>query len=396
MQGGGGWVPVERAPWVEDPEAGDNGSPAGGRSVPGLRIALLAGPMVAVPPPAYGGTERIVAALATSLTRRGHDVTVYASGDSTVEATLRPVTERALWQSGYRGDVAAPLLRAVARCWADARHFDLIHSHVEAFGFLFARYASVPVVSTLHGRLDGSGMPDLIAEFQDIPLVAISESQRRWAPDANWVGVVHNGLPLEHVPASSVVEDYLVFVGRAIREKGIAEAVELAERVGLPLKIGAKVHNALERETFEAIVQPAVAAGRVEFLGELPAGVRDPLMAAARATLMLGAWPEPFGLVAIESLATGTPVIARRAGALPEIVEHGVDGFLVDDLAEAELAVRLVDRLDRKVIRRRALERFSAERMAQRYEAIYQAVLEDSPAQSQPALPARVLQRAGA
>jgi len=381
---------------MEHPKAEGNGTQAAGPTGPALRIALLAGPMVAVPPPAYGGTERIVSALATSLTRRGHDVTVYASGDSTVEATLRPVVDRALWQSGYRGDVAAPLLRAVARCWADAPHFDVIHSHVEAFGFLFARYAPVPVVSTLHGRLDGSGMPDLIDEFDDIPLVAISESQRRWAPDANWVGVVHNGLPLEHVPASSVVEDYLVFVGRAIREKGLAEAVELAERVGLPLKIGAKVHNALERETYEAIVQPAVAAGRVEFLGELPAAVRDPLLAAARATLMLGAWPEPFGLVAIESLATGTPVIARRAGALPEIVEHGIDGFLVDDLAEAELAVRLVDRLDRKLIRRRALERFSAERMAQGYEAIYRAVLQDSPAEAQPVQPERVLLRAGA
>ena len=376
MDGGYGREPVEAVPRVRRLPVGDREP---------LRIALLAGPMVAVPPPAYGGTERIVAALASTLTRRGHDVTVYASGDSTVEATLRPVVDRALWRSDYRGDVAAPLLRAVARCWADAPEFDLIHSHVEAFGFLFARYAPVPVVSTLHGRLDGAGMPDLLAEFEDIPLVAISESQRRWAPDANWVGVVHNGLPLGHLPAPAAVEDYLVFVGRVIREKGVAEAVELADRVGLPLKIGAKVHNDLERRTFEEIVEPAVAAGRVEFLGELPAVARDPLLAAARATLMLGAWPEPFGLVAIESLATGTPVIARRAGALPEIVEHGVDGFLVDDLAEAELAVRLVDRLDRRQIRARALERFSAERMAERYEAVYRTVLEEGSDAARPA-----------
>jgi len=348
MDGGNAWVPVEGVARMRRLPFEGNGSRSDDPASPPLRIALLAGPMVAVPPPAYGGTERIVAALANTLTRRGHDVTVYASGDSTVDAKLRPVAERALWASGYRGDAAAPLLRAVARCWADARHFDLIHSHVEAFGFLLARYAPVPVVSTLHGRLDGDGMPDLLADFEDIPLVAISESQRRWAPDANWVGVVHNGLPLEHLPASGAVEDYLLFIGRVIREKGIAEAVELADRVRLPLKIGAKVHEDVERQTFETIVQPAVAAGRVEFLGEVPPGARDPLMAAARATLMLGAWPEPFGLVAIESLATGTPVIARRAGALPEIVEHGVDGFLVDDLVEAELAVRMVDGLDRR------------------------------------------------
>lgn len=340
-----------------------------------LRIALLATPMEPVPPVAYGGTERIVAALAGELHRRGHHVTVFASGDSMVDGKLEPIIDRALWRQGYRGDVTAYMHRAVARCWAQAERFDLIHSHVEAFGFVLARHAPVPVLSTLHGRLDVCGMPDLLEEFSDIPLVAISHSQRRWAPDANWLGVVHNGLPLAHMPYSPAPDGYLMFVGRVAVEKGVAEAIELARRVRRPLKMAAKVHDPAEHERYEQIVAPAAEAGDVEFLGELPPSARDPLYANAHATLMLGAWPEPFGLVAIESLACGTPVIARRAGALTEIVEHGVDGFLVDDLYEAELAVRLVDRLDRSLIRRRALERFSAARMADDYERIYRRLL---------------------
>jgi glycosyltransferase involved in cell wall biosynthesis len=340
-----------------------------------LRIALLAGPMVPVPPVAYGGTERVVAALATELRKRGHDVTVFASGDSTVDAPVRPVAERALWRIGYRGDVSAHMLRAVARCWAEADQFDIVHAHVESFGFPFARHAPVPVVTTLHGRLDVAGMPELLDEFRDIPLVAISHSQKRWAPEANWVGIVPNGLPLDHMPTSREVEDHLLFVGRIAPEKGVAEAIELARRVGLPLKMAAKVHDPSEEEHFELVVTPAVAAGGVEFLGELPPSARDPLYATARATLMLGAWPEPFGLVAIESLATGTPVIARRAGALPEIIEHGTDGYLVDDLSEAEQAFRMLDRLDRGLIRRRAIERFSAGRMADGYLAVYRSLL---------------------
>jgi glycosyltransferase involved in cell wall biosynthesis len=340
-----------------------------------LRIALLAGPMVPVPPVAYGGTERVVAALATELGKRGHDVTVFAPGDSTVDARLRPVVDRALWRTGYRGDVSAYMLRAVARCWAEADRFDIVHSHVESFGFPLARYAPVPVVTTLHGRLDAAGMPALLDEFNEIPLVAISESQKRWAPDVNWVGVVPNGLPLEHMPTSRDIDDALLFVGRIAPEKGVGDAIELARRVGLPLRIVAKVHDTAEIALHEQLVKPAVARGGVEFLGELPPSARDPLFASAKATLMLGAWPEPFGLVAIESLATGTPVIARRAGALPEIIEHGVDGYLVDDLEEAEHAVRLLDRLDRQQIRRRAIARFSATRMADGYLAVYQAVL---------------------
>ena len=342
-----------------------------------LRIALLAAPMVPVPPIAYGGTERVVAALALELTRRGHDVTVFASGDSRVDARLEPIVPRSLWRDGFRGDVSAHMIKAAARCWSSADRFDIVHSHLEAFGFPLARHAPVPVLSTLHGRLDAEGMPDLLEEFSDIPLVAISESQRRWAPDAHWVGVVHNGLPLESMPFGPQAEGYLLLVGRIAHEKGVGEAIELARRTGLPLKVAAKVHDPAEQRLFDDVVAPAFRDGVVEFLGELPPPARDPLFAGASATLMLGAWPEPFGLVAIESLACGTPVVGRRAGALPEIVEHGIDGYLVDDLSEALLAARRLDRLDRRTIRERALRRFSAERMADEYEAIYRRLVGD-------------------
>lgn len=352
-----------------------------------LRIALLASPMEPVPPVGYGGTERVVAALAQELTKRGHEVTVYASGDSQVAGRLEPIVPRALWRTGYQGDFSAHVTRAVARCWSHEARYDIVHSHVEGYGFLFARHASIPVVSTLHGRLDTQGVPELLDEFADVPLIAISESQRRWAPDANWVGVVHNGLPLEQMPHVAAPEDYLLFVGRIAIEKGIEEAIELARRVKAPLRIAAKVHDATERALLERVVDPIAGRDGIEYHGELPTSARDSLFARARVTLMLGAWPEPFGLVAIESLACGTPVIARRAGALPEILRHGVDGFLVDDVAEAELAVARIDRLDRRLIRSRALERFSAGRMAEAYEGIFLRLVDREPELPEPEPP---------
>jgi glycosyltransferase involved in cell wall biosynthesis len=340
-----------------------------------LRIALVAPPMKAVPPAGYGGTERVVAALAEGLSARGHEITVYATGDSEVPGRLVPTLPRSLWSEGYTGDVSAFMQLTAARVWRDSRQFDIIHSHLESHGFLLARHCPTPVVSTLHGRLDNSGLPDLLDAFAEIPLVAISQSQRRFWPRLNWVATVHHGLGLRHMPHGDVPGPYLAVVGRVCPEKGIAEAIALAERTGMPLKLAAKVHDRAEIDMFASVVQPAVDRGVVEFLGELDPAERDPILAGARATLMLGAWPEPFGLVAIESLATGTPVIGRRAGALPELIEHGVDGFLIDDLTEAEIAVRLVAGLDRAQIRQRALDRFSTERMVRDYEAVYAGLL---------------------
>lgn len=362
---------------AEPPVAGDDHRPF--HTLP-LRIALLAAPMEPVPPVAYGGTERIVAALAEELVHRGHQVTVFASGDSKVAAPLAPILPSALWRRGYRGDVSSFISMGIAECWRRADEFEIIHSHVEGLGFLMARHCPTPVLSTLHGRLDGSGMPQLLSAFPDVPLVAISDSQRRWAPNANWIATIHHGLPLERMPFGDHPGDHLAFVGRCTPEKGVGEAIALSRRTGIPLRAAAKVYDVAEQEYFAQAVAPAIEAGEVEFLGELPPTQRDPLYASALATVMLGPWPEPFGLVAIESLACGTPVIARRAGALPEIIEHGVDGYLVDDLIEAELATELVAGLDRRLIRRRALERFGVERMTDEYEAAYRRLLTAAPA----------------
>ena len=297
--------------------------------------------------------------------------------DSQVESELVATTPRSLWSTGYRDDIASYLSVTLAKAWALHHRFDVIHSHLETQGFLFARHCPTPVVSTLHGRLDGLGYPELIAEFSDVPLVAISASQRRWFPDANWAATIHHGLPLHDAPFESKPGDYLAFVGRVAPEKGVGDAIELARSTGLTLRIGAKVYDTIEQELFARVVAPAVAEGVVEFLGELGPMERDALLAGALATVMLGAWPEPFGLVAIESMATGTPVIARRAGALPEIVEHNRTGFLVDDLGEARLAVTRAATLDRSAVRQVALTRFNVDRMVDEYEAVYRRVIDE-------------------
>ena len=326
-----------------------------------LRIALVSPPMLPVPPPTYAGTERVVAALGDELVARGHDVTLFAPGDSPFGGRLVATPEQSLWSTGYQGDVSSFINVTLARVWAELDRFDVVHSHVETRGFLFARHCPIPVLTTLHGRLDVSGIPELLDEFTDIPLVAISDSQRRWSPDANWVATIHHGLPLEQMPFSPTPGDYLAFVGRITPEKGVADASRSPARVGMPLRMAAKVYDEHEKEHFAEVVEPAIEDGVVEFLGELGQPERDALYAGAVATLMLGAWPEPFGLVAIESMATGTPVIARRAGALTETIDHGETGFLVDDQTEAELAIKFARELDRAAVRRRVVNRFSPE-----------------------------------
>jgi glycosyltransferase involved in cell wall biosynthesis len=343
-----------------------------------LRIALVAPPMLPVPPPTYAGTERVVAALGDELVARGHSVTLYAPGDSVFPGRLVATPAQSLWSTGYQGDVSSFINVTLAKVWADIERFDVIHSHVETLGFLFARHSPVPVLTTLHGRLDVAGIPELLEEFQDIPLVAISDSQRRWSPDANWVATIHHGLPLEQMPFSRTPGEYLAFVGRVTPEKGVADCIEVARRVGMPLRMAAKVYDDHEKIHFAEVVEPAIREGIVEFLGELGQPERDALYAGAAATLMLGAWPEPFGLVAIESMATGTPVVARRAGALTETIEHGHTGFLVDDEIEAELAIRFAKDLDRRVVRKRVIDRFSPRRMADEYEAAYAGLLGES------------------
>lgn len=362
-----------------------------------LRVALLSPPFLPLPPAGYAGTERIVTALAVALHERGHDVTVFAPGDSDLPCRVIPIVDQALWPQGRRGDLRRYLDDAVTIARQHSARFDVIHSHLDVAGFELARQCTTPVISTLHGRLDVEETAPLIDRYPDIPLVAISESQRRWHPDANWVATIHHGLDFSAAPYGDRPGDYLLLVGRIVREKGVVEAIELARATGRRLVIAAKVHEAGERDLFETTVRPAIEAGIVDWRGEVDATTRDSLMKEALATVMLGGWPEPFGLVAIESMATGTPVIARRAGALPELIDHGYNGFLVDDVSEAKLAVERVGRLDRRAVSAYARGRFSVERMAARYEDLFRQILGDQdrplpprprPAESRTAFPA--------
>jgi glycosyltransferase involved in cell wall biosynthesis len=343
-----------------------------------LRIAQVAPPFERVPPRAYGGTERIVHGLVTELDRRGHEVTTFASGDSVVPGRHIETVPEALRPLGYAGDSLPYVQLTLHAVLAHATEFDLIHAHMEWASLLLARVSPVPVVATFHGRLD---LPWADALLRDPPagLVAISDNQAGAHPDVPWAAVVHNGLRLAEMPFGSKRTDALCFVGRVVPEKGIVEAIEIAVATDRPLRIAAKAGpTAVERDYFENAFRPAMkAAGSlVEFLGELDQPDRDDLFAQSYASLMPGSWPEPFGLVLIESLAAGTPVIARRIGALPEILRDGIDGFFGDDVAGMAFKVDRVADLDRQAIRESVLDRFSVERMTDRYEAVYLAQLD--------------------
>jgi glycosyltransferase involved in cell wall biosynthesis len=344
-----------------------------------LRIAQVAPPLERVPPLAYGGTERIVHGLVVELDRRGHAITTFASGDSEVPGRHIPTVPQALRPAGFIGDPLPWFHLTMQQVVDRADEFDLIHSHLEWASLLLARITSTPVVSTFHGRLDLPWAPTLL---RDAPrgLVAISANQAATHPDVPWEGVVHNGLHLDDAPFDRRRTDALCFVGRVAPEKGILEALEVAKLSGRPLRIAAKIApGGAERAYYDEIFKPAldVAGSDVEFLGELEQEDRDRLFAESYAALMPGSWPEPFGLVAIESLATGTPIIARRIGALPEIIREGEDGFFGDDVIAMAYHVDRVASLDRAAIRASVLERFSAERMTDGYEAVYRRVLDD-------------------
>jgi glycosyltransferase involved in cell wall biosynthesis len=340
-----------------------------------LRIALVAPPSEAVPPAAYGGTERIVYELAVELHRRGHRVTVFASGDSVVPCELVPTAPAALRPLGQDDDWDGWTLATIIEVLRRADAFDIIHSHLDWTGILLAHASPTPVVSTFHGRLD---RPFAAALLENAPpgLVAISRNQASVHPRVAWTGIVHHGLTFDETAFTEERNDNLVFVGRIGEEKGVVDAIEVARLTGRPLKIAAKIGPTPAEQSYaEKVFKPALAQADTEFLGELTGPERDHLVAGSYATLMPGAWPEPFGLVAIESLAVGTPIIARRVGALPEIIRHGIDGFLADDPPQMAFLVDRVAELDRAAIRSRALKQFSARRMVDDYEEVYARML---------------------
>jgi glycosyltransferase involved in cell wall biosynthesis len=341
-----------------------------------MKIALVAPPLLPVPPLRYGGVERVVGVLADGLNARGHDVTLFAPGDSRVTCRLVPTVPSGLWNEGFHPGPAPHFARTTAMVLDAAADFELIHSHLDQYGFDLAESSPTPVVSTIHGRTDIDPIAGAIAGHADIRLVAISDSQRTFAPLGNWIATVHHGLDFSGVAAGEGRGGYLLFVGRLSHDKGIEETVELARRSGHRLLIAAKALDPREREIYENVIAPAVDEGVVDFLGEVDEAERDSLLGDALATVMLSRWPEPFGLVAIESLATGTPLIATRSGALPDIVIDGEDGYIVDDVAGGIAAVTRVGGLDRARIRARALKRFSAARMVDDYVAVYERVLQ--------------------
>ena len=346
-----------------------------------LRIAQVAPPLEPVPPPAYGGTERIVGELSAELHGRGHAVTTFASGDSGVPGCLVPTVPRALWPAGFTGDPAPWMIATIQTVLARAAEFDLIHSHLEWYSSLLAAASPVPVVTTFHGRMDVPWAAPLLRADRGAH-VAISRAQADTQPDARWAAVIHNGLSLAGLPLGRERGDGLAFVGRIAPEKGVVEAIDVALLAGRQLRVAAKAGStASEREYLDDAFRPALkrAGSNVEWLGELSVDDRNRLFGESAATLMTGGWPEPFGLVAIESLACGTPVIARPVGALPEIVRAGRDGFFGDDVAGLAAMVGRVGELDPAAIRASVIERFSAERMTDEYESLYRKLLEPGP-----------------
>ena len=343
-----------------------------------LRIAQVAPPLERVPPRGYGGTERVVHELVQELVRRGHDVTTFASGDSETPGSHVATVPEALRPAGFGGDPSPWFLSTILAVLERAREFDVIHSHVEWYSPIISKVSPVPVVTTWHGRLDfpWAGRMLVAGEAHN---VAISRAQAATHPDVPWAAVVHNGLSLEGAPFERRRGDALCFVGRVAPEKGIVEAIEIAKLSGRRIRIAAKIgHTSLERTYYENNFKPALESmgSDAEYLGELSGPDRDRLFAESYATLMPGSWPEPFGLVAIESLACGTPLLAKRVGALPEILRHGRDGFFGDDVAELAFEVDRIGELDREAIRASVLERFSAARMTDDYEALYRRLVE--------------------
>jgi glycosyltransferase involved in cell wall biosynthesis len=335
-----------------------------------MRIAQLAPLAESVPPKLYGGTERVVAWLVDELVELGHDVTLFASGDSTTQGHLHPVWPKAL-RLGRKGvdqnSVYAVLLEAIAKRAAD---FDVIHSHVDWLALPLLERLGVPFLTTMHGRLDLPGLPDVIRQFPKARLVSISNHQRLPLPDANWLGTIQHGLPTDLLSPAYGRGSYLAFLGRLTAEKGPEDAIRIARAAGKALRIAAKIPRA-ETAYFKKHLEPHLDGERVQLVGEVDEVRKQPFLANAEALLFPIDWPEPFGLVMIEAMACGTPVIAYRAGSVPEVVEDGVTGFIVESEEEAVTAVSKLGRLDRRMIRARFEERFSARRMVREYENLY-------------------------
>jgi glycosyltransferase involved in cell wall biosynthesis len=341
-----------------------------------MRIAQVAPLTEAIPPKLYGGTERVVHWLTEELVALGHDVTLFASGDSTTSAKLEATWPRALRLDGAVRDPNAlhmvMLERVKRRC--DDDEFDLIHFHLDYYPWSLFHRQPTPHLTTLHGRLDLPEHQPVFSTFSDVPVVSISDSQRRPVPNANWVRTIHHGLPADLLTPLVRKPEYLAVLGRIAPEKGVDRAIRIAIRAGIPLKIAAKVDRA-DQDYFEQTIAPMLGHPLVEFIGEIGDQQKSEFLSGAMGLLLPLDWPEPFGLVMIESMACGAPVIAYNRGSVPEIIETGLTGFIVEDETSAVAAVHQLADLDRSAIRARFEERFTARRMALDYLTAYRALV---------------------
>jgi len=338
-----------------------------------MRIAQIAPLAERVPPALYGGTERVVSALTEELVRRGHDVTLFASGDSQTAATLVPITPRALRLNPEVRDSYAYTMLQLGTVYDRAGEFDLIHNHVDYFAWPFARRAHTPTVTTMHGRLD---LPDLAAiarAYREQPLISISDSQRLPLARANWAATVYNGIDLAPYTFHECQGGYFAFIGRISPEKNLEGAIAVARRTGIPLKIAAKV-DPVDEAYYEAEIKPLIDGRFVEYIGEIGEDEKGAFLGPAYALLFAVDWPEPFGLAMAEAMACGTPVLALRRGSVPEVIEDGVTGFVRENEAELIAVADRIAELDRRACRRRVEERFSVAAMTDGYEAVYRAL----------------------
>jgi glycosyltransferase involved in cell wall biosynthesis len=337
-----------------------------------MKIAQVAPLYESVPPKLYGGTERVVSYLTEELVKLGHDVTLYASGDSLTSARLRSVCERALRLEG--GKLLSPLahhLNLIETVAQEADEYDLVHFHLDYLPFSQIRRLEIPAVTTLHGRLDIPDLYPLFREFDDMRLISISDAQRAPMPWASWLATVHHGLPQDLHDPTFEMGEYLAFLGRISPEKRVDRAIEIARQAHMPLKVAAKVDDA-DRSYFESEISDLLVNSDVEFVGEIGENDKTEFLGKAAALLFPIDWPEPFGLVMIEAMSCGTPVIAFRGGSVAEIIDDGVTGFVVESVEEAVEAWKKIPSLDRKGVHRRFLERFTSRRMCEGYLKAYE------------------------
>jgi len=339
-----------------------------------MRIAQVAPLYESVPPKYYGGTERVVSYLTEELVRQGHEVTLFASGDSVTKARLIAACQRSLRLDKHCIDQFAHHIVMLERVFQQAREFDIVHFHVDYLHFSTSRRQQITHVTTLHGRLDIPDLLPLYQEFRDMPVISISNVQREPLPWANWQATVYHGLPADLYRFRAQPGSYLAFLGRISPEKRVDRAIEIAKGVQIPLKIAAKVDR-VDKKYFKTVIEPLLHDSLVEVVGEIGDREKDEFLGNAYALLSPIDWPEPFGLVMIEAMACGTPVIAYRGGAVPEIMQEGQTGFIVEEVEDAVEAARRIPKLSRKRCREVFEQRFTVSRMASDYVQVYERLI---------------------